>query len=115
MTTGSDLIAAERVRQIEVEGYDAAHDADHDPRTLVSAAVCYLSVNANHCGCSDPDYCRRALHRGQHTRVPDGWPWSVTDWKPSDDPVRNLVKAGALLAAARDRVGHAIDQLAAQS
>ena len=32
------------------------------------------------------------------------WPWSDKWWKPSDDPVRNLVKAGALLAAEIDRL-----------
>ena len=32
------------------------------------------------------------------------WPWAKKWWKPSDDPVRNLVKAGALIAAEIDRL-----------
>jgi hypothetical protein len=38
--------------------------------------------------------------------VPNDWPkeWNVDWWKPSDDPIRNLVKAGALIAAEIDRL-----------
>lgn len=32
------------------------------------------------------------------------WPWDENWWKPSLDPIRNLVKAGALLAAEIDRL-----------
>lgn len=32
------------------------------------------------------------------------WPWDEEWWKPSEDPVRNLVKAGALIAAEIDRL-----------
>lgn len=32
------------------------------------------------------------------------WPWHSSWWKPSDDPIRNLVKAGALIAAEIDRL-----------
>jgi hypothetical protein len=32
------------------------------------------------------------------------WPWNDDDWKPSPDPIRNLVKAGALIAAEIDRL-----------
>jgi hypothetical protein len=38
--------------------------------------------------------------------IPRPWPpsWSYNWWKPSDDPIRNLVKAGALIAAEIDRL-----------
>jgi hypothetical protein len=32
------------------------------------------------------------------------WPWDPSWWKPSPDPIRNLVKAGALIAAEIDRL-----------
>jgi hypothetical protein len=32
------------------------------------------------------------------------WPWHPDWWKPSRDPVQNLVKAGALIAAEIDRL-----------
>jgi hypothetical protein len=33
------------------------------------------------------------------------WPWEQPDWwKPSDNPIRNLEKAGALIAAEIDRL-----------
>jgi hypothetical protein len=32
------------------------------------------------------------------------WPWDAEWWKPSPDSVRNLVKAGALIAAEIDRL-----------
>lgn len=82
MSKATDLIAAERERQVTEEGYDAIHDAGHS-RSLVNAAVCYL------------------LHRSSGT-VPLLWPWADRYWKPTGDPVRDLTKAGALVAAAID-------------
>jgi len=32
------------------------------------------------------------------------WPWGSEWWKPSKDPIRDLVKAGALIAAEIDRL-----------
>lgn len=36
--------------------------------------------------------------------APAAWPWDKEWWKPSKDQVRNLVKAGALIAAEIDRL-----------
>ena len=36
--------------------------------------------------------------------TPPQWPWEKNWWKPSDDKIRNLVKAGALIAAEIDRL-----------
>jgi hypothetical protein len=41
--TGLDLIAAERKRQIEEEGFDAEHDSQHDDGGLAFAA-CYYAM-----------------------------------------------------------------------
>ena len=39
--TGVELIAQERERQIEKEGWTAEHDADHTEGQLAKAAACY--------------------------------------------------------------------------
>jgi hypothetical protein len=77
---GAALIAAERRRQIEVEGYDPEHDEPSDD--LARAAVAY------------------ALPYSDETRVAY-WPWGVSAFKPKDR-LRDLVRAGALIAAAID-------------
>lgn len=89
--SGSVLIHAERWRQREEEGWTAQHDDEHTVGELRTAAAWYA---------------RRAMNGAHEARnpVPDGWPWDPEWWKPSDDPVRNLVKAGALIAAEIDRL-----------
>lgn len=90
VSTGVELIAAERRRQIEVEGWTLEHDRiEHDGSdNIVMAAICYAL----------PDE-----HR--HGEPPIWWPWASSYWKPTpDDRVRELVKAGALIAAEIDRL-----------
>lgn len=36
--------------------------------------------------------------------VPERWPWDRVWWKPSSDPIRNLVKSAALLVAEIERL-----------
>lgn len=92
---GAALIAAERRRQIEVEGYTVEHDREHDAETLTAAAVCYATP---------PKY------RLEPTCTPRYWPWRTSEWKPTPgDRRRELVKAGALIAAALDRLARPAD------
>jgi len=87
--TGAEMIAVERQRQIDVEGYTAAHDEGHASE-LLAAAACYLTPAS-----------RRSTPSGWTT--PLAWPWGSEFWKPTpDDRSRELVKAGALIAAAID-------------
>ena len=89
--TGAALIAAERRRQIEAEGWTPEHDAEHWDDDLARAAVCYALPSSE-----------RPLHREDPPRP---WPWLRSAWKPCpDDRVRELVKAGALIAAEIDRL-----------
>ena len=89
---GVRLIAAERQRQITAEGWSAEHDfIEHDGQQLAWAALSYL---------------REAIE----LNGVDDWPWDTQWWKPSDDPIRNLVKAGALIAAEIDRLQRAKGQ-----
>lgn len=95
--TGIERIAAERQRQLDVEGWDADHDRGHADE-LATAAACYALP---------PDHLTRFPSNGQVP--PPIWPWNSTWWKPvhnATDPatarVRELEKAGALIAAAID-------------
>lgn len=97
--TGDEMIAAERRRQIEAEGWTPEHDDAHDRQEMAHAARCY-TVEA----------IRRLNYPGRHRHPLMEWPWEQEWWKPSDDPIRNLVKAGALIAAEIDRLQRAAQQ-----
>lgn len=90
--TGWQLIAAERDRQQAVEGWTFDHDAGHTRGELTAAACCYIFNVA------EQDLRPGPPHHG----VPRAWPWSAEWWKPKD-PIRNLARAGALIAAEIDR------------
>jgi hypothetical protein len=84
---GVSLIAAERRRQVTEEGWTPEHDNSHTKGELANAAIAY-AMYANSNGHTAASY----------------WPWRLSDWKPGDNRVRTLVKAGALLAAEIDRL-----------
>lgn len=88
--TGADRIARERSRQLSAKGYTPAHDDEHIGGELVTAAIAYAEITINPC-CEDPD------------RSAEMWPFS-DGWNPSEDPIRNLERAGALIAAEIDRL-----------
>jgi len=101
--TGVELIAAERRRQIEEEGWTAEHDDRHKHGELAAAAACYAVAET-------PVYTLRSYSVGGDPRLPqykleNVWPvgWSPGAWKPKDR-LRNLIRAGALIAAEIDRL-----------
>lgn len=83
---GAILISNERSRQIRREGFTREHDDQWQDQQLLDAAYVYLS-QVRWGTCEDA-----------------GWPWDKEWLKISDDPIRNLVKAGALIAAEIDRL-----------
>jgi hypothetical protein len=101
--TGIDRIVAERQRQLSEEGYTASHDEMHRYDELAWAAVCYAApkrvyVQIEHIG-----------HSQKRFVFSDPWPWNFEDDKrvpePNlDDRIRQLEKAGALIAAEIDRL-----------
>lgn len=97
--TGIELIAAERKRQIEVEGWSPQHDDEHVYGELGQAAQAYIHVGVWQSvhGVNDIDFKKVGV-----SEFPSNWHPSW--WKPSNDPIRNLVKAGALIAADIDRL-----------
>jgi hypothetical protein len=126
MKSGIQLIEGERKRQIEVEGWTKEHDAEHTSMEMAGAAACYIARNVSKlledkrhtnqsplaefkiyfpqeldCMVNNGDRGDRKLRKAGWR---NGWPWDQKWWKPSDDPVKNLVKAGALIAAEIDRL-----------
>ncbi len=104
---GVSRIASERQRQIDVERWSPAHDAQHREGDLARAAACYAmpagflplrAWNATASGGSVPDRGDRIV------RYPSAWPWHPSWWKPTGDLMRDLEKAGALIAAEIDRL-----------
>jgi hypothetical protein len=79
-------IVAERFRQIETEGFDAAHDDDHDNGELAQAGATYALVETSYAA------------NWKVKDLPPTWPWEAGWWKPRDKR-RNLVRAGALILA----------------
>lgn len=93
--SGVELIAEERARQIAVEGYTSEHDDAHDDHELAKAAESYCMA------VTTPD--EEGDENGK-SRPPWDWPWDKEWWKPSQNEIRNLCKAGALIAAEIDRL-----------
>lgn len=93
MESGAQLILRERLRQIQKEGWTKEHDDAHVGNELLGAARAYALV-AYHPNIFGEDF------------PPTSFPskWDKKWWKPSKDPKRNLVKAGALIAAEIDRL-----------
>lgn len=97
--TGAQLIEDERLRQVEGEGYTEEHDNQNAAGELVGAAVCYALVSKIANALRTDVHCYSQRLFGQ-------WPfeWGSQHWKPSADRIRNLEKAGALIAAEIDRL-----------
>lgn len=106
-TNGTDLIADERDRQIEELGYTPEHDAEHEDGDLAYAAAVLASPS--------PIFLIRQQERPVHEAHGQGGSiaW-VEPWPPNwvrtprtgdlEDRIRELTKAGALIAAEIDRL-----------
>lgn len=88
MKTGTELIAEERQRQITKEGYSLEHDDAHNDGEIVTAAMAYLDF----------------VYGSSRNVAVWKWPWSDDSFKPAGGDIKNLVKAGALIAAEIDRL-----------
>ena len=110
--TGIELIATERMRQVNQEGWTPAHDDGHDDDSLALAAICYAAPI--------PIFRRRGGET--YFEFLDPWPdsWDLEwDKRQVDDDtmepreptpaerIRMLVKSGALIAAEIDRLQRA--------
>jgi hypothetical protein len=86
--TAIEEIAAERQRQVEIEGWTPEHDDEHSDGELAYAAACYAAG-------PEAFTCVPLLQAL--------WPWEQSWWKPGSDR-RNLIKAGALIVAEIERL-----------
>ena len=86
---GAALISAERSRQMKEEGWSSSHDDQWRNGELATVAVCYVLNDT----------------------FGVWWPtsWDKKWWKPKDK-IRNLVRAGALIAAEIDRLQKLADE-----
>lgn len=84
---GIERIAAERKRQVEEEGWTTEHDAEHVDGSLAMAACHYVFPGAR--------------------QITGLWPpsWACGwDKRGATNRIRDLEKAGALIAAEIDRL-----------
>jgi len=114
MKTGVELIVAERTRQIEKEGWSAEHDDEHGREELAQAAAVYAAP------CQIFEMCGDG---GRTLVLTDIWPfddeWDKRthkytgaydiyrdEWlkKNKARRIKELTKAGALIAAEIDRI-----------
>lgn len=108
---GLSLIAAERRRQVEKEGWSAEHDDKHGDASLAMAAALYAAP--------EPLYIVRKVENS--ITWADPWPWHdkiqgarggwhktpAWDKRKSHPRLRQLAIAGALIAAEIDRLNRA--------
>lgn len=111
MMNGAERIALERKRQIAIEKYTSDHDDEHVDGELALAAACYAT----------PVLLYQLEGQDAHVQeisFVDPWPWEQSfDARPyegnlllSNDAlnletrIRQLEKAGALIAAEIDRL-----------
>lgn len=96
--SGIQLIAIERKRQIEELGYNYRNDALYSNEQLAKAGACY-ALPEDYRGenlepVEDPEY---------DNLLNAIWPWDKSYWKPTpEDRIKELSKAGALIAAQID-------------
>ena len=96
--TGAERIRYERWRQLVLKGFSFGYDDRHVDGELAMAALAYVNAGLI-------SQCRP--NTSVVLSLPNnafGWPRGRSEWKPSDDPIENLVRAGALIAAEIDRL-----------
>ncbi|MDT3556322.1 hypothetical protein ROV95_09315 [Stenotrophomonas maltophilia group sp. msm1] len=94
--TGVKAIAAERERQLQAEGFTRDGDQQYRRGELAKAATAYVQLAA-----MDLEAGTRR-HIAWHSPAAV-WPWAPEWWKPVDAR-RDLVRAGALIAAQIDLI-----------
>lgn len=92
--TGAELIAQERERQINKEGWTPEHDDTHIDGQMAIAAACYAVTGMP-----------VIVATNDSINGVDAFPWDPSwDKRQKHDRKRQLVIAGALIAAEIDRL-----------
>lgn len=93
MKTGIELITEERRRQIINENWTPEHDDEHTRGEMAIAAACY-AVEGTDAEVINP-----------YVFEQEGWPWEPKwDKRKKHNRLRQLIIAGALIAAEIDRI-----------
>ena len=100
LTAAARDVLAERQRQISVEGWEPERDNTYRHGELASAAASYAQ-------CAGLQGEGATTENAFKEPFAENWPWSEAWWKPSAEPRRNLVKAGALILAEIERLDRA--------
>ncbi len=90
-----DAITAERIRQINHEGWTSDHDDAHADESMALAAAAYALPEAAR--------SMRLVSEEASAMVPEWWPWDARWWKPKDRR-RDLIRAAALIVAEIERL-----------
>lgn len=86
---GAELIAVERRRQVEVEGWSPEHDDHHTHGELATAGAVYAMPANGSWKASEWPFEPESLKH---------------DWNTAEGRIRELTRAGALVAAEIDRL-----------
>lgn len=107
---GAESIAVERLRQRTEKGWTEEHDDSHAPGVLVTAGAGYITTaraqivtNVQHFG---PEAFTKS-YQVPADFMPEAWPFAPEWFKPSADPLRNMQKGAALVAAEMDKLARA--------
>lgn len=116
---GVELILRERWSQIMEKGYTPSHDHMHQDGELVDAAICYALGGERVINLHTSDGGEGHVKIKRHTF----WPWDMEHFNPAapplednidvgeniiQDTIRDLTKAGALIAAEIDRLNRVL-------
>jgi len=116
MKTGIELITEERQRQVNKEGYSSKHDDKYTDGELAEAASVYAAFATSIIFHIDNIYSNSedVLKAAKEVENTDAtilvpkyhrWPFRKDMYKPiPNDRIRELTKAGALIAAEIDRL-----------
>lgn len=109
LSASMQAVIAERWRQEDTEGWDAAHDDQHTDRSMALVAALYAA----------PEPLYRIVQTANGVSWRDPWPWinkaaadratdrPAWDKRQKHDERRRLVIAGALIVAELDRLDRA--------
>ena len=103
MKKGIELIADERKRQIDVEGYSQQHDSQHNASEFIYAAISYIESAKVGVNCQEMGHTNENVIMMRKNDKRLFFPWGEANFKPTTN-IRDLVKAGALIAATIDRL-----------
>jgi len=92
---GAIAIVTERMMHFIKHDFKDERDDTYVNNELVKAAQSYVLA---------AEFKLENPHHTGELSAPGWWPWDISTWKPSQDPVLMLVKAGSLLCAEIDRI-----------